>query len=498
MVPTADATFIVNLYNHVCVFSIEEPDYDVLNSPAHGILVDTFLGLALDDRTYVRYSVGMVIETETDVAVLTARLRVVDRALARLTAQRFRLLARIDQLLNPDGDNGRVAASAVAQVSRCSPAQASGELVLARRLAQLPAVSDAFARGEVSTGQIGAVAMIASPGDEHRALELAKTASSATLEREAAARRKDLFEQRQHAQQRRFVSFKPSADQTSITMIARGPWAETSMLQQRLEKIAAQLEKGAGTAKSPFSTRMYDAALMILARATIPTPTGDATVSPRVTSTRLDTRNGSPTRSAGSVAVLERDDAPYPGTETNDRLFFDDPDEPFPHTTNPTVIVTRADTKIVVHYDARTGIVNYQNGPPLDHPRLTALLCDASLEVIHYDNATPNGIITTQRTKTDRQARYLAHRDGPCRVPGCAGIGYTHAHHLTPASTLPDTTETAGLINLCNYNHNEHHDGKLTITGNPEGTITFTWTDGRTAHSTAPTNRTRRHEQTQP
>ena len=441
----------------------------------------------------------MVIETETDVAVLAARLFVVDHALARLSAQRFRLLARIDQLLNPDGDNGRVAASAVAQVSRCSPAQAAGELVLARRLAQLPAVSDAFARGEVSTGQIGAVAMIASPGDEHRALELAKTASSATLEREAAARRKDLFEQRQHAEQRRFVSFKPSADQTSITMIARGPWAETSILQQRLEKIAAQLEKGAGTAKSPFSTRMYDA-LMILARATIPTPTGEsATGSPRVVSTRLDTRNGSPTRSAGSVAVLERDDAPFPdaGTETepgsgidnetDDRLYFDDPDEPFPHTTNPTVIVTRADTKIVVHYDARTGIVNYQNGPPLDHPRLTALLCDASLEVIHYDNATPNGIITTQRTRTDRQARYLAHRDGPCRVPGCAGIGYTHAHHLTPASTLPDTTETAGLINLCNYNHNEHHDGKLTITGNPEGTITFTWTDGRTAHSTAPT-----------
>ena len=173
------------------------------------------------------------------------------------------------------------------------------------------------------------------------------------------------------------------------------------------------------------------------------------------------------------------------GTDDDDERNFDDPDEPFPHTPNPTVVVTRANTKVVVHYDARTGIVNYQNGPPIDHPRLTALLCDASLEVIHYDRGSPNGIIATQRTKTDRQARYLAHRDGPCRVPECPGVGHTHAHHLTWASIVPDRTETGGLINICNYHHNQHHDGQLGITGNAEQTITFTWTDGRTAQATA-------------
>lgn len=137
------------------------------------------LPLGLTKQNKCSYTVGMVIETETSVAVLTAWLRVVDRVLARFTALRFRLLARIDQLLNPDGNNGRVAASAIAQNSKCSPAQAAGELVLARKLGELPAVSEAFANGEVSTGQIAAVAMIASPGDEQRALELAKTASSA-------------------------------------------------------------------------------------------------------------------------------------------------------------------------------------------------------------------------------------------------------------------------------------------------------------------------------
>ena len=550
----------------------------------------------------------MDIETETSIVVLTARLRVIDTALARLTAERLRVLARIDEVLNTDGTNGRISASAVAATSKCSPAQAAGEIVLARKLAVLPAVSEAFANGSVTTGQIGAVAAIASPGDETRALELAQHASSTVLEREAAARRKDLGELRQQAHAKRFVVFKPSDDKASMTMIGRGPWAETDLIKQQLEKLAAQLEKGA-PAKSSFGSRMYDA-LVNLARGNNPAPTetavarlAAATATPRLGEPRLNVRHASHT--SRPVAVLDDEPSFEPGNEPSpfcdghpidndpnslddfcplsdddqpnelteylnfdfenvsvsdfettdrdrefhseapvrqnpsrddhaqrlnsdvhahprnvdrsyaehtdrsdadhadhadhaahdydiypdadddgvDRLNFDDPDELFPQTINPTVIVTRANTKIVVHYDARTGIINYQNGPPIDHARFIALLCDASLEVIHYNNGSPNGIITTQRTKTDRQARYLAHRDGPCRVPECLGIGYTHAHHLTPASVIPGRTETAGLINICNYHHNQHHDGELNITGNPEHTITFTWNSGQTARS---------------
>ena len=172
---------------------------------------------------------------------------------------------------------------------------------------------------------------------------------------------------------------------------------------------------------------------------------------------------------------------------------FPDHIEPFGHSPDTSgavdesplpVIVTRADTKLVVHYDARSGVVNLQNVLPLDHPRLMALLCDAALEVIHYDAGSPNGIVTTQRTATDRQARYLAQRDGPRRMPGCPGIGNMHAHHVTH-HPRKQNTETADLINVCNYEHMLHHDEKLDITGDPEGTITFTFPDGRQVRSTA-------------
>ena len=147
-------------------------------------------------------------------------------------------------------------------------------------------------------------------------------------------------------------------------------------------------------------------------------------------------------------------------------------------------MITRADTKIIVHWDATTGIVNYENGPPIQHARLEALLCDATLEVIHYNTNEPNGIVTHQRTVNDRQARYLAQRDGRCRTPGCPGIGHTHAHHLDhyPVSQITPTTR---LINLCNYCHTNEHDHQLTITGQPEHTLTFTFADGRTLHTTA-------------
>ncbi len=49
------------------------------------------------------------------------------------------------------------------------------------------------------------------------------------------------------------------------------------------------------------------------------------------------------------------------------------------------VIVQRSDTQVIIHWNAQTGQVNYENGPPIDHPRLLALLCDARIDLQHCD-----------------------------------------------------------------------------------------------------------------
>lgn len=70
---------------------------------------------------------------------------------------------------------------------------------------------------------------------------------------------------------------------------------------------------------------------------------------------------------------------------------------------------------------------------------------------------------------------------------GCRDAPESGTRTLTTSRIIPakQNTETADLINVCNYEHMLHHDEKLDITGDPEGTITFTFPDGRQVRSTA-------------
>ena len=133
----------------------------------------------------------------------------------------------------------------------------------------------------------------------------------------------------------------------------------------------------------------------------------------------------------------------------------------------------------------RRGGINFENGPPIDHPRLMALLCDAQIDIQHCDaDGLPTGLITTAHHSSWRQDRYLAFRDGPCRIPECEGIGKTQAHHIFE-DRIDRVTSVEYMINFCNRCHQEHHDGNFTLTGKAEQTITFTYKNGTTLTSAA-------------
>jgi hypothetical protein len=201
-----------------------------------------------------------------------------------------------------------------------------------------------------------------------------------------------LAEERQKVQKERFLSFKKQGDQTII----RGslPYLEGSEMEKQIRKIADRLYLGQADRPTP-SARMLDALLIFM--------------------------KYNPSNSyAESVSrpVVDFDEEPFPETPP-------DPAEPtdlFGNTdrthAEQSVNVFTSDTRMIIHWNAATGIVNYENGPPIDHPRLMALLCDATLEVQHLDpTGQPTGLVTTAYHANWRQDRYLAHRDGPCRVP---------------------------------------------------------------------------------
>jgi hypothetical protein len=470
--------------------------------------------------------------------VLVERLRFVDKSITRLTAERLKVLAEIAKLDAEDGVSERQTASRVARITSSTPKQASGEVAMAKQVASLPGIADAHARGEISNNQLGAVAAIASASSEDEALELAKKGTSAQLHRRAAASRGKLFEERRKAQTGRYLAFKPEEDGQSTRIHGRLPFAESKHLETQLRKIADRLGLCDKERPSP-SARMADALLILTKhnpsqalhdheeqtpkqtvgqtsertagqpdeQATKPTAgqkgerrthqTGQDTGR-----TNADTGTPAGSSSQNSAArpklyavvsqtvrttrpVIDYDEDPFPEVDANTA-----PIEPYEEDTADEDFAVEDTAEVpsvrqVVVQRADTGEVNYENGPPIDHPRLLALLCDAQIDLQHCDpNGLPTGLITTQHHSTWRQDRYLAFRDGPCRIPECEGIGKTQAHHIFE-DRIDRVTSVKHMINVCNRCHQEHHDGTFAITGDPEKTITFTYKDGTTLTSTA-------------
>lgn len=478
-------------------------------------------------------------ESSSRMNVLVERLRVVDKSLSRLTAERLAILGEIAKLDAEGGASERQTASRVARVSASSPKQAAGELAMAKQLSVLPGIADAHAKGEISNGQLGAVAAIASATSENEALALAKVATSSQLEQRAAVSRGKLFEQRRKAQAGRYLAFKPEEGGQSTRIHGRLPFAESKQLETQLRKIADRLNLCEKERPSP-SARMADALIILTknnpsqalhdheqqAKQSAKKPSEAAGSSSQETATEgsaketrdnatNDSANGASSeadrddRGSGTVSpirprlytptaapgqgvnpVIDYDEDPFPEIRDDNQAacwpIEDNENEPDQPSALPSsVTVQRSDTRLIIHWYAQTGAINFENGPPVDHPRLQAILCDAQIDIQHCDaDGLPTGLITTAPHSSWRQDRYLAFRDGPCRIPECEGIGKTQAHHIFE-DRIDRVTSVEYMINVCSRDHQEHHDGKFTITGNPEQTVTFTYKDGRVLTSTA-------------
>ena len=467
--------------------------------------------------------------------VLSDRLRAISKSMARLTAEQLVILAEIARLDAEGGVSERQTATRVANMTSSTAKQAAGELAMAKQLSTLPAVADAHRNGEISNGQLGAVATIAQAGSEQEALAFAKTATSSQLERQAAASRGRLTEQRMQAKKSRYLAFKPEEDGQSTRLHGRLPFAEARQLESQLRKIADRLGLCEKERPSP-STRMADA-LMILTKGNASSALHDFE---NTAKTQSETTNGNgghsgdqsvdakpntesrsasgcepsvkpklsvviggrgvdplSSSSGSSGPVIDHDLDPFPERDGEgpsgfggEEYWEDGPSDVVNEEGNAVVprfaeIVQRADTRLIIHWNAATGTLNYENGPPIDHPRLQAILCDAQIDIQHCDeNGLPTGLVTSAHHATWRQERYLAFRDGVCRMPECEGIGKTHSHHMFE-DRADRMTDVRAMMSLCNRDHQDHHDGLFTITGEPEGTIIFTFRDGTVLSSTA-------------
>jgi hypothetical protein len=125
--------------------------------------------------------------------------------------------------------------------------------------------------------------------------------------------------------------------------------------------------------------------------------------------------------------------------------------------------------QVLVHVpaDAVAGTGTHLHlGPPLPPAVRRYLSCDATYRIAFERAGSTVTLSSLQRTVDDRLRTIVEERDRGCRVPGCAQTRWLHVHHLQHYED-GGPTEEANLCCLCPYHHRMHHRGVLGITGDP-------------------------------
>jgi hypothetical protein len=103
----------------------------------------------------------------------------------------------------------------------------------------------------------------------------------------------------------------------------------------------------------------------------------------------------------------------------------------------------------------------------------------------HNAEGTTVDVGRTRRVVDAKQRLIVEHRDGGCVIPGCDQTRFLHIHHVVHWEH-GGATDIANLVALCGGHHRSLHRGELTITRDPDGTLTFTGADGQPIGPTPP------------
>ncbi len=310
-----------------------------------------------------------------------------------------------------------------------SASTARARVAVARRLPDLPLITAAFGRGELSYCKVRALCRVARAENEDKWLATAMHATGASLERITAdARRALIIGQHGVAAQQldeRTLSWSWTND--GMCQLCALLLPDTAALLIRLlAEYRAQLDEDAETVAQTDAEKA-----------------------------NLTTRNADALH-----ALLLAAASPATGHEANGTSAAPRP-------------------LVVIHRDA-DGTSRIEGGPAIPNEAADEYACNADHTTATH---TADAIVYTPRRRhpTTTMRRQLMQRDRCCAFPGCGQKRNLHAHHIEhDAHGGPTSKEN--LVMLCPRHHGAVHRRGWTIAGNPEdGTLTFSAPDGRTA-----------------
>jgi hypothetical protein len=311
-------------------------------------------------------------------------------------------------------------------VQRCgvSASTAREWVTAAARLRELPRISDALSRGNLSFDQVKPLVEVAKPDTDATLAERATHWSAKQVRELASAARKQSDEQATGSFVRRFLRF----DDRRRSLTGQLAADQYAVVKGALVRQASGRVKD----RTPFDQRMADALVAVCK--------GDADGVDR----RGDERAG------GS------------------------------HRDRPTVVV-HADLS---YLSMAEGSAELDVLGPISAEVARRLACDAKV-LLSAD--APNGqslnLGRARRDPSDAQRITIRRRDKGCRFPGCTHTEFTDVHHVTHWVD-GGRTDLDNLAELCDQHHRAVHEMGWKMSGDANVELTFRSPTGRLSHST--------------
>lgn len=299
---------------------------------------------------------------------------------------------------------------------------------VAHRLQELPLVTQAFSRGELSYCKVRALTRAATPATEEGLLEIARHATGAQLEkliRGYASALSATLGAAQRAVEQRYLRWSWDQD-GSLRLEARLPADDGAAVLNALRAAEAERSDAEMSEEpmlaSPAGARRADALVAL------------ANVS-------LDAVAAGSGRGHGCELVVHVDAETLAAEEVKERCHLDD-------------------------------------GPALAPETVRRLGCDAGVVRIVERDSRPLTVGRRTRAIPPALRRALRSRDDACRFPGCNHRRFMHAHHIRHwARGGPTTLEN--LVQLCSYHHRLVHEGGFQVESLGGGSVRFRRPDGR-------------------
>ncbi|MCH9027780.1 MAG: DUF222 domain-containing protein [Proteobacteria bacterium] len=144
--------------------------------------------------------------------------------------------------------------------------------------------------------------------------------------------------------------------------------------------------------------------------------------------------------------------------------------------------------QVVVHVSAETlkdgsgEICELEHGPNVSAETSRRIACDSSVVKLFEDETgEPINIGRKSRVIPPAMRRILKARDKGCRFPGCTHQYFIDGHHIKHWAAGGETSIN-NLVQLCRYHHRLVHEGGFGCEKTADGRIVFKNKDGKAIH----------------